>query len=1071
MNTPKLIAALIIAYHGFCSVAISTEAVSFNRDVRPLLAGKCYACHGPDEETREAGLRLDDRQEAIDFGALEPGDANGSELVARIMSDDPDIRMPPPKAGAPLNDAEIDLLRRWVDEGAAYTKHWAFVPPKKAPLPKVSQTDWIENPIDAFVLKRLDDEGLQPSPDADPMRLVRRLYLDLIGIPPTPEQADMFVHSDDPMAYEKLVDELLQSPHYGQRWATPWLDLVRYADTNGYEKDRPRSIWPYRDWVIKALNSDIPYDQFTIEQMAGDMLPDPTLQQQIATGMHRNTMLNEEGGIDPLEYRFYAMVDRVATTGVIWMGLSTGCAQCHTHKYDPITHTDYYRLLAMMNNADEPDLILENDAVHERRSKLNAQIEKLHSELINKFPAAELPSESKAESESAAEDTTQTETAQSNESDSKEVSTDKPEAKPEPTLEQRLANLEHHEEQWITRKQAELVDWQTIVPSNMKTNLPRLEILHDGSIFATGDVTKRDLYELKFHVDQPTTISAVRLEALPDERLPARGPGMAYYEGRKGDFFLSEFDVIGDGQSITMRSGYASYAKLSIGAGGAKAENVFDGNGSTGWSAAGGEGQSHELVLNFDQPVTVSSTLECKLLFERHFVASLGRFRISIANRPNDAFANDFDPSTIAVLKRERETWTEDERAEVRSAFLKRTPLLAEARKPIDALRKQLADHPTTLVLRERPADNPRVTYRHHRGEYLSPREEVPAALPSLFSGVDNEGEGTYKVEDRLEFARWLVSDANPLVGRVTVNRAWRAFFGAGLVRTSGDFGTQSDPPTHPDLIDWLAVEFTQGGEFVKKPWSMKHLHRLIVTSHTYRQSAVTTKKMLERDRDNRLLARGPRFRVDAEMVRDMMLSASGLLSDKMFGPSVYPPQPDSVTALSYGATKWNASKGPDRYRRSLYTFRKRTAPFASLAVFDGPTGENCLARRDRSNTPLQALTLMNDAMYLEMAIALANDAVQSTTSEEEIGPKVEGNSDALATTIFRRVLTRPPTDQELQMLVAFQQQQLERLRADELNADTLVNASMNGKPEADVAASWTLVARAIMNLDEAIAK
>ncbi|MEZ6091273.1 MAG: PSD1 and planctomycete cytochrome C domain-containing protein [Pirellulaceae bacterium] len=1026
-------------------IAGADESVSFNRDVRPILAGKCFACHGPDDQTREAGLRLDDRQEAIDYGAIEVGDANGSELVARILSDDPDLRMPPPKAGAPLSDADRDVLIRWIDQGAQYTPHWAFVPPKRPEPPSVKRTDWALNPIDLFVLNRLETEGIEPSADADAMQLVRRVYLDLIGIPPTPEQADAFVNDDDPMAYERLVDTLLQSPHYGQRWATPWLDLVRYADTNGYEKDRPRSIWPYRDWVINALNDDMPFDQFSIEQLAGDMLPDSTSSQRIATGMHRNTMLNEEGGIDPLEFRFYAMVDRVATTGVIWMGLTTGCAQCHSHKYDPITHTDYYRLMALLNNADEPDMILDDAGVAERRRELEQQIAARKQALVAQFPAAEQPTPSES-----------TDAEQSTPSVAKDA-----EQPTEPTLEQRRENLKTHLAGWVDQQRKSLVDWQVIRPSEMSTTLPRLEQMEDGSIFASGDATKRDVYDLRFTFDEPTTITALRLEVLPDDRLPAQGPGLAYYEGRRGDFFLSELSLSVGGQPISFQNGSVSFGNLSIGAGDAKAENVYDGNGSTGWSTSGREGERSELVLNLSEPITVNDALDMKLLFERHFVAALGRFRVSVAKIEANAVASDLPDSVVSILKRPEDSWTPADQDAVRDQFLMVTPLLAEARKPLEALRKRLPDYPVTLIMRERPEGHQRATHRHHRGEYTSPKELVEPGQISLFE--DN----SQTVDDRLSLARWLVSDGNPLVGRVTVNRAWRAFFGAGLIRTSGDFGTQSDPPTHPDLLDWLAVEWTSGGDFVNKPWSMKQLHRLIVTSRTYRQSAAVRPDLLRQDRDNRLLARGPRFRVDAEMVRDIMLSSSGLLSNKMLGPSVYPPQPESVTALSYGSMAWPASKGADRYRRSLYTFSKRTAPFASFAVFDGPTGENCLPRRDRSNTPLQALTLLNDAMYLEMASALAKEAVQTSQAD---GPAADSE---IATRIFRRVLTRPPAEAELQAILNYHEEQLRRLTEKQLDLAAL---NKNARPSGDASlnaqqAAWMLVARVIMNLDEAITK
>ena len=1016
-TTPKPILYVTLALLGsFGQFASAEEPIGFNRTIRPLLAAKCLACHGPDEEERQAELRLDVSKSAVESGAIVPGQPEESELLRRIFSEDPDEQMPPPDSGETLTDEQRNLLRRWIGEGAKYEQHWAFVPPRRPAVPAVQHTTWVRNDIDRFVLARLEPEQLSPSQEADRYALARRLYLDLIGLPPTPEEADAFVSDSQPKAYENLVDQLLKSKHYGERWARPWLDLARYSDTNGYEKDRPRTMWPYRDWVIKALNDDLPFDQFTIEQLAGDVLPDATTDQRVATGFHRNTMLNEEGGIDPLEYRFYAMVDRVATTGTVWMGLTTGCAQCHTHKYDPITHTDYYSLFALLNNADEPDLLLSDDATRKQRQQLEAEIAALEAALPNHFP---------------------------------------PTDGDEPIEARRQQNLDKHFDEWLAEQRLAAVEWSVLRPAEMKTNLPRLEVLEDGSILSSGDITKRDVFTLTFDLSSlESSVTALRLEVLPDDRLPAGGPGRCYYEGRKGDFFLSEVDAkIGDTE-IEFASASHSYGKISIGSGSADATHVLDGDGSTGWSTSGREGQASQLVLNFAKPLAPSSTLTVELLFERHFAASLGRFRFS-ATSDESAQASQTPVAMTPLFLRDSSSWNEEEAAAVRSYFLSVTPLLTDARKPIDELRGKLPEAPAAMVMLERSADHPRATLRYHRGEYLSPREPVDPAIPAVFASLTNA-----PPKNRLEFARWLVSDANPLAARVTVNRAWRAFFGAGLMRTSGDFGTQSDPPTHPELLDWLASEFVERG------WSMKDLHRLIVNSAVYRQSSHISKELLARDPDNRLLARGPRYRVDAEMVRDMMLTASGRLSAKMFGPSVYPPQPASVTELSYGNMKWEVSPGEDRYRRSLYTFSKRTAPFAAYTVFDGPTGENCVPRRNRSNTPLQALTLLNDEMYLEMARAVAQRGECRTPNAE-----LPTSKETRATDIFRRLITRPPSDEELALLLEFQSAQQQRFEAGELDAQAILAIDVDSQAPSAEPASWVMVARAIMNLDEAITK
>ena len=989
----------------------AAKGPAFNRDVRPVLARNCFPCHGPDEDERKADLRLDMRGDAAKAGAFDSDAPANSELLRRILSNDPDEQMPPPDSGHSLTAAQKELLRNWVLAGALYETHWSFVPPRRADLPAVQNAKWPRNDIDRFLLARLEREGLNPSAEADRYTLVRRVYLDLIGLPPTPEEAEAFVSDKDPKAFEKLVDRLLDSKHYGERWSRLWLDLARYSDTNGYEKDRDRSIWPYRDWVINALNEDMPFDQFTIEQLAGDMLPDATISQRVATGFHRNTMLNEEGGIDPNEYRFYAMVDRVATTGSVWLGLTFGCAQCHTHKYDPITHTDYYRMFALLNNADEPDLTVPDETIEKRRAEIEAQIEDEIAALPAKFP-------------------------------------------PEPgggtDEELSQSHLAVRFKKWLKAERDKATTWHTLRPHELTSNLPKLELLDDGSIFSSGDITKRDVYTLKIDLGKQTglkpdePITALRLEVLPDPRLPEGGPGRAFYEGRKGDFFLSELTVTTTEEPVKFNSGSVSFGKISIGSGTAEAKNVFDGEGSTGWSTSTKPGEPHQLVLNFEKPLAPIGEVTIEMTFERHFAASLGRFRISATTKTVEVNASQLPVEIEQLLVSPADAADRFALTKLKRQFLLTAPQLAEARKTLDGLRNQIPASPHTMVFVERPADNLRSTYRHHRGEYLSLREEISPSLPSLFPGFGNGVE-----PNRLAFARWLVSSKNPLVARVTVNRAWRAFFGTGIVETSADFGTQSNPPSHPELLDWLAVEFMANG------WSMKNLHRMIVTSATYRQSSRLTPELLKLDPMNRLLARGPRFRVDAETVRDIMLTSSGLLTTKLGGPSVYPPQPASVTALAYGGAQWPVSQGEDRYRRSLYTFNKRTAPYAAYTVFDGPTGENCLPRRDRSNTPLQALTLLNDEMFLEMARTLGTAAA-----------KRDGELPDKATWIFQRLLTRAPREDELTSLIRYVTAQQKRLEAQEIGTKKIA-----GNEATSEIGALTMLARSLMNLDEVITK
>lgn len=1011
--------------------------ISFNRKVRPILAAKCFSCHGPDEETREADLRLDSREAAVDQAAFNLDNLADSAVLNRIFSTDPDEQMPPPDSGEVLSDNEKQLLKDWILEGAIYEKHWAFVKPVRPAVPDakrliskydlesvIEKNQWTGNPIDAFVLRKMFEAKKAPNISADKYSLIRRVYLDLIGLPPTSDQADAFVKDQSADAYEKVVDQLLRSDAYGERWARVWLDLARYADTNGYEKDRPRTIWPYRDWVIKAINADMPFDQFSIEQLAGDMLPHATEDQKIATGFHRNTMLNEEGGIDPLEYRFYAMVDRVATTGTIWMGMSIGCAQCHTHKYDPILHTDYYSMMAMLNNADEPDFPILTDAQSAKQKTIEREIKKIENQLARQFHVAD----------------------ETKEKQRKEAPT------------QRF-------ESWLESERKTAVAWEIVTPIKRRTNSPNLYLQPDGSMFASGDFTKRDTYDLSYDLSvYKKPITAIRLEVLPDARLPAGGPGNAYYEGRKGDFFLSELILKAREKKIPVSEIKSSFGKISIGSGSADAKNVLDGDGSTGWSTSGKEGTANQLVLRLEQP-SAEKLLTIQMIFERHFVASLGRFRISFTtdNFAEKPFAISKLPAdiesliakTAPLIKRERETLVK--------YFLSITPLLKTEQAKIAELRKQLPKPIRTMVMRERPIANPRKTVRYHRGEYLNPREEVSPMLPVIFRDAIDPKDA--RRLNRLDFAKWLVSVENPLSARTEVNRAWQQFFGKGLVRSPGDFGTQSDPPTHPELLDWLSVEFQSKG------WSRKKLHRLMVTSATYKQSSHRARNEYTNDPDNEFYTRGPRFRIDGEMVRDIMLSASGKLSRKMFGPSVFPPQPSTVTAMAYGGTKWNVSKGEDRFRRSLYTFSKRTAPFAAYQTFNAPTGENCIAKRNRSNSPLQALTLLNDEMFLELARE-ASKSVLESVSPTSIGSKTRpldrsGSSDTqIATAIFRRFLVRPPTDDELNLIMDFKESQIKRL--EERFLDTELIAGKGGSTEL---AAWTLVARSIMSLDEVITK
>jgi hypothetical protein len=892
-------------------------------------------------------------------------------------------------------------------------------------------------------------------------------------------------------------------------------------------------------------------------------------------------MLNEEGGIDPLEFRFHAMTDRVNTTAIAWLGLTLGCAQCHTHKYDPIPQREYYAVMAFLNNADEPEMAVPSPALAARRADIEKQIAALEADLPNRFPSGgdvrwQAPKVVSARSAAGAtmkvEESGVLVSGKAPERDSYTVvldsdltdvaalrlealtdpslpstgpgrtphgnfvltgvrvtaaprgspdraqpvklvraeadaaqdgfppanvlngnpkagwaihvggkwnvnrtltlTLDKPAGFPggtrwtvtldqqygtghtlgrfrlglgqrqddrRPVEARRRENLQRHFDEWLAGESARAVRWQVLRPAEAKSNLPLMTVLDDASVLASGDMSKRDVYDLAFRGDFKG-VTAVRLEVLPDDSLPKRGPGRVYYEGPFGDFFLSEFTLSADSQPVKF-----ARASQSIGTSAAAA---IDGDPLTGWSIGGsGQGRPHAAVFTLPAPLGSVKVLSLRLLFERYYAAGLGRFRVSVTTDPRALEAREMPAEVEELLLVPAARRTAEQRDSLLHYYLSVAPELAPEREAIKKLRDGMPAYPTTLVMKERPANNPRPTFRHHRGEFLQPQERVE---PDVLSAVYPFPAG--RPRNRQTFARWLVDPGNPLVGRVTMNRQWAAFFGRGIVRTAEDFGFTGEPPTHPELLDWLAVEFIRQG------WSLKAMHRLIVTSATYQQSSRVTPELAARDAENKLLARGPRVRLEAELLRDAALGTSGLLSHKVGGPSVFPPQPASVTAEgAYGALGWKASEGADRYRRGLYTFSKRTAPFAAFATFDAPSGEACVARREVSDTPLQALTLLNDAAFTECAQALG----RSLTSQQ-------GSVEERAAWLFRRCLTRPPTDEERVALAKFYRAQKERFGRKELDAAKVAGP---GAGDADERAAWTATARAVLNLDEFITK
>jgi len=786
--------ALIIAALTLAPNARAAEPgkIDFNRDVRPILSNNCFACHGPDEKVRKADLRLDTHKGATE-SAIVPGKPETSELLKRVVTTDRDIAMPPPKSGKKLTPREIQILKQWIQEGAHYAEHWAYVKPTRQPVPTIRRLQSsIRNPIDNFILARLEKEGLKPSPEADRYTLIRRVSLDLTGLPPTVTEVDAFVKDSSPDAYEKLVDRLLAKPAFGEHWARMWLDLARYADSAGYADDPQRTIWKYRDYVIKSLNDNKPFDQFTVEQIAGDLLPNPTEEQLVATAFHRNTMTNNEGGTNDEEFRNVAVVDRVNTTMTVWMGTSIACCQCHAHKYDPIAQKEFFGLFAFFNNTADADR----------------------------------PDES-------------------------------------PTL----------------------PFWTPQLLAKQK----RLQ----------NDVA---------------ALEAILKPAKPD------------------------------------------------------------------------------------------------------------------------------------ALKADRDK-------------------LAELKKQLTAVRPLT----TVPIMKELPPDKRRKTHLQFRGNFLDLGDEVTEGVPSVFPQIKKAQGPRPQGLNRLDLARWLISAENPLTARMVANRFWEHIFGVGIVRTSEEFGTQGELPSHPELLDWLAVELmnpskpTDGrpwGAGGAKPWDMKRFLKLLVTSAAYRQSAKVTPELFERDPDNRLLARGPRVRLSAEMVRDQALFVSGLLSSKMYGPSVRPPQPNlGVSAAFGGSIDWKTSTGEDKFRRGIYTQWRRSNPYPSMTTFDAPNRDVCTVRRTRTNTPLQALVTMNDPVYIEAAQALAKRAMRGTPSPKE----------ALAN-MFRLCLARPATDEEMKRLTKLFTDAREQFVKDMNKANSFAGPlPKDADPATD--AAMTLVASVLLNLDEMLMK
>jgi mono/diheme cytochrome c family protein len=1015
--------------------------IDFNKEIQPIFEKSCYGCHGP--KMQMSGLRLDGKKEALGGGnsgaVIIPGQAAESPLYRRVAGLGDQLRMP--IGGKPLDEAQIAAIRAWIDQGAdwpedaadavaATQKHWAYIGPKLPELPRCARASWPRNPIDRFILARLEREGMSPSPEADRVRLLRRLSLDLIGLPPTVEEVDAFLKDQSKNAYEKQVERLLSSPHYGERWGRLWLDAARYADSDGYEKDKQRWVWFYRDWVIQSLNRDLPYDQFIIDQIAGDELPNATQDQIVATGFLRNSMVNEEGGVDPEQFRMEAMFDRMDAIGKSILGITIQCAQCHNHKFDPLTQEEYYRMFAFLNSSHEANIAVYLPEEQIKRAEILRKIRELE------------------------------------------------------------AGIQHRNQDWRERMTAwedkvkgDQPEWTVVRPQveDISTGGERYLPLKDGSLLAQGYAPTKHRVKLTVKTDVQN-ITAFRLELLTDANLPRGGPGRSL----SGMCALTEFEVQAAGADAPDKTKAIKFAKATadINPPETPLEAVFDDkserrrvtgpvefaiddNEDTAWGIDAGPGlrnQPRKAVFTAAEPIAnPAGTILTFYLSQKHGGwnsddnqnHNLGRFRLSITTTP-DAVADPLPQNVRDILAIARDKRSPAQEAAVFSYWRTTVPEWHEANQQISALWRSHPEGSSQLVLESR--QEPRETHILTRGDFLKPAKVVGPGVPAFLHPLPKEAPPT-----RLTFARWLVDRRSPTTARALINRMWQAYFGTGLVSTTEDLGRQSEPPSHPELLDWLA------GEFMDRNWSIKAMQRLIVTSATYRQSSHVTAELYERDPYNRLLARGPRFRVDAEIVRDIALAASGLLNPRVGGPSVYAPAPEFlfVPPASYGPKIWKEETGPERYRRALYTFRYRSVPYPMLQNFDAPNGDISCVRRPRSNTPLQALTTLNEPLFIESAQALALKTLREG-----------GATDAQRLSYaFRRCLARKPTDLESTELLKLLNKQKQRLTEGWLSALDLTGLDAAHPPKLPPGATpvqlaaWTAVSRVLLNLDETITK
>ncbi|HEX5082247.1 MAG TPA: DUF1553 domain-containing protein [Blastocatellia bacterium] len=1035
----------------------SKSRVDFDREVRPILSDNCFACHGPDENQRKAKLRFDTKEGAFAKpGVITPGDASKSRLYQRVSSKDQDVVMPPPSSEHKLTEKQIETIKRWIDEGAKWDGHWAFIPPRRPEIPRVTNVSWVRNPIDSFILARLEKEGLKPQPEADKTTLLRRVYLDLTGLPPTPADVDAFLADKSAGAYEKVVDRLLASPHYGERMAMAWLDLARYADTHGYHIDSHRDMWPWRDWVIRAFNENKRYDQFTIEQLAGDLLPNATQDQKIATGFNRNHMINFEGGAIPEEYLNEYVIDRVETTATTWLGVTMGCARCHSHKYDPISQKEFYQFYAFFNSVPEvgldgrtgnatPVLSLPTDEQKAEQQRLTDAIRDLTDALSDKNVAPLQQEWEKTLSGRAAVAPVEKITAHYELDGGLNDSSGRYQRG-------RILNGDPSFGGGRVSRAVSL-DGQTMLGFGEAGSFdsadqftfalwmrPGIGKIGNYAFQKIEDKKTRRGYELIF--EQTHLIDIQRWAAPLTIRLISNWPDNAIVVRTKESFDNNDWKHLAftyDG------SGRAAGLKVFLNGKLAEVEVLKD-------ALKGSIKTGAELIIGNKQTGRAYSGALDDMRFYSRVLGESEIEDLAIHYPIRAILSGAGGKRTREEEGRLREyflTWVGPEKMRLQYAELK------EARKRKQALDKSILN---TMVMME--LGKPRDAYILGRGDYRNKTEKVTPGVPAVLPPLRPK---FMEKMNRLALARWLVDPNHPLTSRVTVNRFWQMYFGQGIVKTVEDFGSQGEPPVHPELLDWLATEFIHTG------WDVKAMQKLIVTSATYRQSSRVTPELLEKDPENRLLARGPRHRLSAETIRDNALAVSGLLNDEIGGRSVLPYQPPGLwEEMAFGdgfsMQEYVQSHGKDLYRRSMYTLWKRTAPPAAMSTFDAPDREKCVARRAVTNTPLQALVTLNDPTYIEAARAMAGRTLRQG------GRNVSGR----IAYVFRLALARNPSAQEAKVLRNLLSRQLINYRKDRKAASELLHvgeSKVDDKIDQSELAAWTMVASAILNLDETITK